>query len=89
MTPVATDVTEEAATPIEINLMGTSARIPIIPPRLTLFEHLYFSASQLVEVFLEVMACRLTGKLTINFSQGVPAGEVEWTQKRKVDPTAT
>lgn len=53
-------------------------------PRKIVWEILLFAASELPFVIMEAMIAKRTGSLTVNFSNGTPAGNIEWKQKSLV-----
>lgn len=54
-------------------------------PRRHLWDILSYPAAHLVTIFMEIMVGKLTGSLTINFSNGTPAGSIEWKQRLPLD----
>lgn len=46
-----------------------------------IFEHIQFQVAGLSDALAAIRASRSTGRLTINFSQGVPGGTVEFVRE--------
>lgn len=65
-----------------MNLNSISDLTPT--PRRIIWEILSYAASELPFVIMEAMMSKRTGQLTVNFSNGTPAGTIEWKQKSLV-----